>query len=258
MSNQHILKLIQKNLGGIPQYKFLKSKFNKEDLETIFTGYLSLIDIFGELSEETVDEINSALDLYRSKTSFRNSASSNSLPKIWKLFGQRQSEFVVYIRKVLESEDQSNLEILKKEVSKTAKMMSEAYQMNTQEGGYEFKDGDPKSDVVRWTYLEIEPAKSLGDTTYIHYFVAHLIDQIAVNWLRDNYSAEKIESNGMDSKKDGALSIFSDLLSYLNAKNELLTAQEQIFKFWTTERNQGGLGWLKPIRIRAFEEYFGG
>jgi len=119
---------------------------------------------------------------------------------------------------------------------------------------YDFHDGDAVSDEVRWTYLQINVNKKFGTTPFVHYFMAHLIDAIAVSWIKTNYQNSKLDEVEIDTKKDGALSILSDLLCYRSAKLNIQTSdyEEKTLNIWNAPRPEGGLGWIGKEKLTCF------
>jgi hypothetical protein len=122
--------------------------------------------------------------------------------------------------------------------------------------GYDFHDGDSLSDTVRWTYLRVVPNEKMGNETYLHYFVSHFYDQIAMSWIKSVFNNDELDNAGIDLKKDGALAIITDSLSYLNAENQMSDGVRNILHYWLTDRANGGLSWIMQLRLDTFKEYF--
>lgn len=256
----NFLQYLVSILSVIPQYKWLQEKESnfQEEYSKCVSRYLEIFRNFSTMTQDEITSIDAAIKKYRDIAKSRNSASGNSLPRIWKLIGDRRTEFVSNIESIMIPKDEFTYKEFEIQASKTAEMMANAYKINTEggESGYNFHDGDPLSDTVRWTYLRVQPYEEMGTETYLHYFVSHFYDQIAMSWIKSNFSAEELESAGIDLKKDGALAIITDSLSYLNATNRMTPGIKNILHYWLTDRSVGGLSWIMQLRLDVFSKHY--
>lgn len=243
---------IKTGLAGVDRYaEYLSSTdTNLRDLFVDCAGsYLNTIALFAQYSATQVEQINTALTSYRQQTDSLNSASGNNLPKIWNMLGDRATEFVDHVTRTVIPHDNDAFAGYTKQMTQTTAMMQRAYQLDA-DGGYDFKDGDPVSDNTRWTYLRVK--NNQDSQVYLHYLVAHFIDQVAMDWIATNTTQAERDLHNVDLSKDGALSILSDILSYSYA-TQTDAGQQQIRQIWNTPRDQGGLGWLKDKRLEVFK-----
>ena len=244
-SNSYYEKLISQ-----PDY-FIKRFSN------ICDTYLSIFEDFLILSEPDLKDLSTRIDSALKAQNVSNSASRNTAPKLHKLLGERRTKLFDHIKTIF-----ADPETFKQAAKRTATDMLNSYILEVETAGknpkpgithYNFFDGDPKSDAVRWTYLYVVPNQGLPDT-YIHYFAAHLIDFIAVNWMQENVSAAELVEQGLDANKDNVLTIFSDLLSLNSTRDTLTDSQQDALNYWSTPRVNGGLGWIKQEFLNCFKD----
>jgi len=252
-------------LSKIPIYRQILSSSSEfaTNYLTVASTYRELLNDFNKLALTEVQQISEVLNIFSASGELDNSASKNTLPKLANLFDAERNQFVEHIISTIFPETETDQNRFLEYLDLTATSMEQAYQIEfghskglvkQGETTYSFFDGDKKSDLVRWTYLQITKTERFGVVPFVHYFVSHLIDCIAVYWIKTNYQNSKLDEVEIDTKKDGALSILSDLLCYRSAKLNIQTSdyEEKTLIIWNTPRSEGGLGWIGKEKLTCF------
>jgi hypothetical protein len=134
--NFNIAEVITSALEDIPHYKWLREStidFENDYIRCV-KNYFELFQNFANLSPKEVNYINEAITKYRDIAKSKNSASGNSLPKLWNLLGDQKTTFVKHIKETMIPSDANSYSEFQKQVSVTANMMANAFKIESEAG----------------------------------------------------------------------------------------------------------------------------
>lgn len=224
-------------LSELPGYGFLydQPELVSKQFEEVGREYADLLLIFSNLNKQDID----ILDTEFVTDSF--DASRNSLASIYELLGDFRQRMVSDINRQLEEPKE---ELIASSL-KVATAMLNAHKLNVSNAnGYDFRDGDRRSDAVRWSYLKMN---SDDPKLLISYVVAHTIDVFAVSWIEQNLESERLRELGIDLGKDGFLGALRgviDLCKAMSFRGKFYGAS-QVYQRWATPKDLGGHGWTQ-------------
>lgn len=206
---------------------------NPEHATIVYGQYIAIIDRLAHLSSAERNQIQESWDRLMSSRGEANSASSHNALDVL-------SRLDVLGKAMLAQASISSVDLSAQPFGAAV----DDFATRTK-GGHEMKlrgeaptDGDPASDKVIWGHTQITDPEAL-----LHFSIAHYLER---------YYSQVLPELGVEfaaSQKDYFLNAMTDVLMLDHFGDNKFAA---IFEEWVKPRAEGGLGWIKEDRIKAY------
>jgi len=120
-------------------------------------------------------------------------------------------------------------------------MMSRGHLMS--ESGKVPNPNDPESERLIWAHTQLK-----NSMTLVHFTIVQYLERFLTIEFEPNHGSD---DQLFVMPKGWLVNALADLITLKYVKGEHVS--DSIFDVWTTERSQGGLGWVSPNKVDSFK-----
>jgi|GEM_PF-2989856 len=231
----NLLSLLTKGFIAVPEVHQALLSSSEEYILLSFRSYIPLIKRLIHLTPEDIikiEKIHQNFKRYLTAGEVEEPGAHTFLH----ILGEKRRHL---LKDALEEILKTDSVLLIAGLTELTVMMKRASTLKQQR--YELIDNNKEADRVIWTHTKITNPEAI-----IHVVLAHLFERCIFTYLKDCDSS-------LNFTKDYFLNVLDDiiLIAEVTSPNG-----SQIFKMWNTQKNDGGLEWINPDKVRAYRELF--
>jgi len=234
-----IAKIFQTQFTTVPEVQNAIIDSNrdyKKLFAKLFSSYTELLKNISTLPSEDIEKITKIHGSFK-KYIVAGGIEEPGAHTFLSILGEKRKHFLSEAGREIANPSSGTF---KNGLADLVKMMAKASELKKQ--GKSFVDSDAGSDTVIWTHTKITDS-----TAILHVAIAHFFERALFRFLREKDAS-------LIFPKDYYLNVLDDviILQYIRTPGNAV-----VFDEWNKQKEDGGLGWINPEKVKAYEREFG-